>query len=68
MSSEAGKKDQDQEETAELSDEQLEQASGGSIYMDFDNAEGPKVEELDPDSLVVIANREKKIGSSGIDG
>ena len=66
MSSEAGKKDQDQEETSELSDEQLEQASGGSIYIDF-NDEAPKAEALD-DSLVVIANREKKIGSSGIDG
>ena len=67
MSSEAGKKDQGPEKTSELSDEQLEQASGGAIYIDFD-AEGPKVEELDPDSLVVIANREKKIGSSGLDG
>ena len=67
MSSEAGKKNQDQEETAELSDEQLEQASGGAIYIDFGDAR-PKVEELDPDPLVVIANREKKIGSSGMDG
>ena len=66
MSSEAGKKDQDQEETAELSDEQLEQASGGAIYIDF-NDEAPKAQELD-DSLVVIAEREKKIGSSGLDG
>ena len=66
MSSEIRKKDQDQEKTTELSDEQLEQASGGAIYIDF-NDEGPKAEELD-DSLVVIANREKKIGSSGLDG
>ena len=67
MSSEAGKKDQDPEKTSELSDEQLEQASGGAIYIDFGD-ERPDAGELEPDSMVVIANRDKKIGSSGLDG